>query len=648
MTALAVIGMAGRLPGAATLDEYWANLLAGRDCVTRRPIEELRGLVADDLLDDSRWVGASGLIFNGFDFDPAFFGMSPKEALITDPQHRLLLSTAAAALEDACLVPAKGSQRIGMFAGVGTNRHSELVRGVLASRKEVIDELAIEVGNVKDHAATKVAYRLDLRGPAIAVQSACSTGLVALHQAGLSLAGYECDTAIVGAASLRAPEEYGYLALPGGISSTDGYCRAFSSAASGVMASDGSVAVVLKRYSDAVAAGDRIHAVIRGSAVNNDGAKSGYAMVSSEAQQRLIRDALLFAEIDPEQVGAAEAHGSGTPLGDAVEWNALSAVYGGGSVVVGSVKSSIGHTREVAGLAGFVRMVCSVRDGKIPPTLHVGLPADFAQPGGSGLHLARRTQEWGSHEPRRGAVSAFGLGGTNAHVIVEQPPAAEQRSEPAGPALVLISAHSQTAAKTTAATWSEALVSGKVSLAEAADVGQSGRRHRRHRVFAVSSSREAAADELSSRTTVSAGLTEPKVCFVFPGIGDHYPGMAAGLRTSLPGLATGWTATSPHAAITRAGIFERRSTTSCPCRLARARGKHSTCAGWSMPAGPTWGHSRIRLPRMPRSFPCSWRSHGRWRTWAYALLRWPGIASVNSLRLCSPVFSPKRTRCGWL
>lgn len=422
MSAIAVIGMAGRLPGAPTLAAFWDNLLAGRDCVTRATTDELRGLVPDELLDDPRWIGASGRIDGVYDFDAAFFGMAPKDALVTDPQHRLLLTAVHQALEDASVLPG-GDPVVGVFAGVGRGRHEEIVRGVLAARGEQPDEVSLEMGNEKDHSSTKVAFRLGLTGPVMTVQTACSTGLLAVHQAGRSLAGHECDVAVAAAAAVRVPDVHGYRYLAGGIGSPDGVCRPFSARAGGAVAGDGVVAVVLKRLEDAQADGDRIYAVVRGSAVNNDGAKSGYASVSADAQERLMRDALLFAEAEAESIGSIESHGSGTVLGDATEWAALSAVYGKGpGAEVGSVKSGIGHLREASGLAGFVRAVFSVHHGRIPPTLNVGLPADFVQNSDSTLRLARTTHDWHHPGPRRAAVSALGLGGTNVHAIVEQPP----------------------------------------------------------------------------------------------------------------------------------------------------------------------------------------------------------------------------------
>lgn len=543
MSATAVIGMAGRLPGAPTLADFWDNLLAGRDCVTRSTTAELRGLVPDELLDDPRWIGASGRIDGVYDFDAAFFGMAPKDALVTDPQHRLLLTTVHQALEDACVTPG-GDLVVGVFAGVGRGKHEEIVRGVLAARGEHPDEVALEMGNEKDHSSTKVAFRLGLTGPAVTVQTACSTGLLAVHQACRSLSGYECDVAVAGAAAVRVPDVHGYRYLVGGIGSPDGVCRPFSARAGGAVAGDGVVAVVLKRLEDAEADGDRIYAVVRGSATNNDGAKSGYASVSADAQERLMRDALLFAEVEPEMIGAIESHGSGTPLGDATEWSALSAVYGKGpGAEVGSVKSGIGHLREASGLAGFVRAVLSVRHGRIPPTINVGLPADFVQHSDSALRLARTDRAWRQDGPRRAAVSAFGLGGTNVHAIVEQPPTAatEQPETPEDrPRLLLVSAHSADAADRTAESWRTTLAANEVTPDAAASISQAGRRHRRHRRIAVGNDAAELCRELDAAVaqnrTLAAEPGRNDICFVLPGVGDHYQGMGAGLRTVLPGF----------------------------------------------------------------------------------------------------------------
>lgn len=545
MTAIAVIGLAGRFPDSPTVERYWANLLAGRDCITRASAEELHGLVPEGQLGDPRWVGASGRIEGVFDFDPGFFGMAISDARITDPQHRLLLRTACEALEDACVVPGADDARIGVFAGVGNNRHEALVRAALAARGEEPDELALEIGHAKDHASTKLAYRLGLTGPSMAVQSACSTGLLAIHQACQSLAAYESDVALAAAAAIRVPEQYGYVYLPGSIGSADGSCRPFSSRASGAVAGDGVAAVVLKRLVDAEADGDRILAVVRGSAVNNDGAKAGYGAVSAAAQERVIRDALLLAEVEPATVGSIEAHGSGTALGDAVEWSALSAVYGkssGPGPWVGSVKSAVGHLREAAGLAGFIRAVLSVRDGVVPPILNLGLPADYVSRDHGALRLPRAVQTWTSRDPRRAAISSFGLGGTNAHLIVEQPPA---RPEPtaAAPAaegraeVLLVSAGSAAGLAGTTAAWREALLTDGAEPAAFADVSQSGRRHRTHRRFAVGSEPASLAEQLATDSEAVSTLAGRRdLAFVFPGVGDQYSAMAAGLHGRLPGF----------------------------------------------------------------------------------------------------------------
>lgn len=535
MTRIALVGAAARLPMSPDLGTLWDNLVSGRDCITRPTVEELRGIERDRLLDDARWIGASGRIDRAHEFDPAYFGMAPRTATVTDPQHRLLLTTVQHALDDAAIVPERGA-RVGVYVGVGRNRHEELVRTVSRLREDPIDEMTIEVGNGKDHASTKVAFRYGFTGPAVTVQSACSTGLVAVHQACQALANHECDIAIAGAAAVRVPGVHGYLYLPGSIGSSDGFCRPFSARASGAVAGDGVAVVVLMRESDALADEARVRAVVLGSAVNNDGAKSGYASVSAAAQEDVIRDALLFAEVEPDDVGSVEAHGSGTPLGDATEWSALRAVYGGrGRTLVGSVKSNLGHLREVSGLAGLLRVVGSLEHGRVPPTINVGAAADFTRDD-SGLVLARSAQDWPLPGVRRAAVSAFGLGGTNAHVVLEEAPEVV-RPAPAGddrPSLVVLSAHTPAALDATAAGWAAALRDG-VPLASAAAVSQRGRARRAHRRFVVGTDREEVAEDLADGSSVDVPDRDG-LCFVFPGVGDQYPSMAAGLREWLPGF----------------------------------------------------------------------------------------------------------------
>lgn len=530
---IAVLGMSARLPGADDIATYWSNLLGGRDCLTRRTVQELRGAVPDELLDDARWVGASGRIAGAFDFDPARFGMPPRTATLTDPQHRLLLTLVAEALEDAALVLTPGS-RVGVYAGVGGNRHQDLVRAVMAGTGEIPDELALEIGNEKDHASTKLAFRFDLTGPAVTVQSACSTGLVAVHQACQALAAYECDLAVVAAAAVRVPDVHGYLHYAGSIGSADGVCRPFSARATGAVAGDGAVALVLKRGIDAVTDDDPIHAIIRGSAVNNDGAKSGYGSVSADAQRQVIRDALLFAEVEADSIGSIEAHGSGTALGDATEWAALASIYGhAATALVGSVKSNLGHLREASGLAGLVRAIMSVREGRIPPVINVGVAADFTRTN-THLKLARVAQDWPRTGTRRASVSALGLGGTNAHVLVDQPPERAIAESEGGTALVLVSGGSDQAAIHTARRWAEALRAGATPQ-DAATVSQQGRRHRSHRRFAVGSDPDTLARGLLEEVSAPDGNPEGRgLSLVFPGVGDHYPGMTAGLQSWLP------------------------------------------------------------------------------------------------------------------
>ncbi len=536
MTRIAVIGMACRFPRAATPRAFWDNLVAGRDCITRLPREELAGLVRPARLEHPRFVSASGLIDGVFDFDPGMYAMAPAEAVLTDPQHRLFLDVAREALERAGVVGGRG-QDIAVYAGVGRSRHEALVRGTLPDPD--VDDVLLEIGNEKDYFATRVSYRLGLTGPSAVVQSACSTGLLAVHQAALSLANYECDVALAGAAAIRVPQEYGYVFQHGGIGSASGHCRPFSAHADGSVAGDGVACVVLKRLEDAVADGDRPHAVLLGSAVNNDGAKDGFASVSAAAQVRVMESALRFAELDPAAVDYVETHGSGTALGDATEWTALRRVYRHGPAV-GAVKANVGHLREASGLAGLIKAVHAVELGVVPANPYADEPAAFTLGAGGGPRLPGKTQGWTpANAPRRAGVSAFGLGGTNVHLLLEQPPAPPPAAPPVpGPEVLTVTAHSAAALAATARDVAAALRGDAVPAAGAARTLQERRAHHRYRWAVTAESAAALAGELTDARAVPDAPVgeEPRIGFVFSGIGDHYPGMATGLFDYLPGF----------------------------------------------------------------------------------------------------------------
>ncbi len=543
--AVAIIGMAGRFPGAPDVERFWSNLRGGVHSVTFFGREELEAAGLDPaLLGDPAFVGAAGVL-EGLDrFDAAFFGFNPREAEILDPQHRIFLETAWEALESAGYGPGSTREAVGIYAGSSASDY--LARNVL-TRPDVVEAvgfLQVEIGNGKDFLASRAAYKLDLRGPALNVQTACSTGLVAVHVACRALAAGECDIAVAGGVGARMRGGYRYAR--GGIMSPDGHCRAFDARSGGTVAGSGIGLVVLKRLADAVADGDTIRAVVRGSAINNDGEqKVGYTAPSVQGQAEVVAEALALAGVDPATVGYVEAHGTGTELGDPVEVAALTQAFGAGprrqSVALGAVKTNVGHLDGAAGVAGLIKTVLAVEHGEIPPTLHFTAPnprIDFAA---SPFFVNAELRPWpAGGGPRRAGVSSFGIGGTNAHVVLEEAPP-PRPSEPAR-AWHLLPLSARTPAALEAATDRLAAhlrAHPEQALADVAWTLQAGRRAWEHRRVLVARDREEAARALETRArdrvfTAAAPETARPVVFLFPGLGSHYSGMGRGLYEAEP------------------------------------------------------------------------------------------------------------------
>jgi acyl transferase domain-containing protein len=378
---VAVVGMAARFPGAANVDELWQNLRNGVESIERLSDEELRaGNEKPELLADPAYVRACASLAGADSFDAAFFGMSPREAALMDPQHRVFLETCWAALEDAGVDPSRAGRGAGVFAACGMNAY---MMYHLVTNREVMDSvgewLVRHTGNDMNFLATRVSYELDLGGPSLNVQTACSSSLVAIHLAAQSLLSGECDLAVAGAVTVLFPLRRGYLYKDGEILSPDGHCRPFDARSAGTVFGSGAGAVVLKRLSDARAEGDRVFAVMKGSAVNNDGAsKVGYLAPSVDGQASVVSEALAVADVAPGSIGFVEAHGTGTLVGDPIEVEALLQAWGGAapprSCALGSVKSNFGHLGEAAGMAGFLKAVLALRHREIPPTLHFEEP----------------------------------------------------------------------------------------------------------------------------------------------------------------------------------------------------------------------------------------------------------------------------------
>ncbi|MGE0384277.1 MAG: SDR family NAD(P)-dependent oxidoreductase [Gammaproteobacteria bacterium] len=548
-TEIAVVGMAGRFPGAATVAQYWRNLCGAVESLTRfSPAELLAAGVAGEALREASYVPVAGVIDDESLFDAGFFGYSPREAATIDPQQRVFLETAWSALEDAGYDSGRAHATVGVYAGTGTGTY--FARNVLGAGEDD-DRLHQDViGNDKDFVATRVAYKLDLEGPAVAVQSACSTSLVAIHLACQGLLAGECDMALAGGVSIRVPQVRGYRYLEEGILSPDGHCRAFDADARGCVPGSGAGAVVLKRLDDALADGDCIHAVIRGSAINNDGArKVGFTAPRIDGQAGVIRAAQRIAGVDPAAIGYVEAHGTGTLIGDPIEVSALIEAFRDGSgrrqyCALGSVKTNIGHLDAAAGVAGFIKAVLAVKHGLIPPSLHFRAPNPGIDFGASPFFVNSALRPWPNDAaPRLAGISSFGIGGTNAHVVIEQPPARARAAPSRRPVhLVLISARSAAALAASSAALAEHLQDEGGSALDPADVAfttQVGRRAFAHRRAVVCSSAAQCAAELASdRSAGAIGAVVPQappaLAYMFPGQGSQHPGMAAGLYGSEP------------------------------------------------------------------------------------------------------------------
>jgi phthiocerol/phenolphthiocerol synthesis type-I polyketide synthase E len=544
---IAIIGMAGRFPGARNVEQFWRNLKSGLESISFFTDDELRAAgVHASTLNNPNYVKARGVLADAECFDATFFGMTPREATITDPQHRVFLECSWEALEDAGYDPEKYCGSIGVFGGSFSNTYILNVR----SHPDLIDavgDLPILIGNENDHLTTRVSYRLKLTGPSITVQTACSTSLVAVHLAGQSLLSGACDMALAGGSSVKAQQRTGYHFQDGGIFSPDGHCRAFDAEARGSISSSGVGIVVLKRLEDAIRDGDDIRAVILGSAVNNDASrKVGYTAPSVEGQARAIEAAQAMAGVTADTISYLEAHGTGTALGDPIEVEALTRAFRAtcdknGFCALGSVKSNVGHLHTAAGVAGLIKTVLSLEHGLLPPSLHFVEPnprIDFAS---TPFYVNTRLSEWKTNGiPRRAGVSSFGIGGTNAHVVVEEAPG----REPAGASrpwhLFAISA--QTASALEPATDNLAAHLKNYPDLCAADVAYTlhlGRKEFTHRRIAVCKDPGHAAtcfDERSPETSLtgSCGAEPPGVTFIFPGLGDQYVGMGSELYRDEP------------------------------------------------------------------------------------------------------------------
>ncbi|MFY0566791.1 beta-ketoacyl synthase N-terminal-like domain-containing protein [Archangium lansingense] len=545
--AIAIVGMAGRFPGAPDVEAFWRNLREGVEGIRSFTDDELRARgVPEAALRSSDFVKA-GAVLEGVDlFDAGFFGYSPREAALMDPQHRAFLECAWEALERSGFEP-DGPRSVGVFAG--TSLSTYLLFNLLTHREliEAGDTFQVMIGNDKDFLATRLAYHLDLRGPSLDVQTGCSTSLVATHLACQALLGFQCDVAVAGGVSVDVPQRTGYMHQPGGIASPDGHCRPFDANGQGTVFGSGVGVVVLKRLEDALRDGNPIHAIIRGSAINNDGAsKLGFTAPSVEGQVEVIARAQAMAGVTPDQIEYVETHGTGTLLGDPIEVSALTQVFRESTdanrfCALGSVKSNIGHLDAAAGVAGLIKATLAVEHGLIPPTLHFEKPnpnIDWEQ---SPFFVNAKAQEWRPKSgPRRAGVSSFGIGGTNAHAILEQPPALPATGAGRPWKLLVLSAKTETALEAATQRLAAHLEHHpELELADVAYTLQRGRKTFPHRRFLVCEDTQDAAEALASGdperlVTESGRLEDRPVVFMFPGGGAQYLRMGEELYAQEP------------------------------------------------------------------------------------------------------------------
>ncbi len=542
---IAIVGMAGKFPGANDLAAFWDNLVQERETITTFTKADLPG---EEASADPDYVARRGVLEKPEWFDATFFGMKPREAEATDPQQRLFLEVCWQALEDAAIDPSRAPGPIGVYAGMSNNSYFQSQVQFNAELREQVGAEQIMIGNEKDYLATRVAYKLNLRGPALNIYTACSTSLVAVCQAVVGLQSYQCDAAIAGGVSVKFPQERGYIYEEGGIFSPDGSCRAFDEKAQGTVFGNGAAAVILKRVEDAVRDGDRIYAVIKGAAINNDGAeKVSFTAPSVSGHAEVISLAQALGGIDPESITYVEAHGTGTPIGDPIEIAGLTEAFRSGGdrrfqkCAIGSCKTNIGHLDAAAGVAGLIKTALSLHHRTLPASLHFQQPNPTLGLDKSPFYVNDRTKPWSSlGQPLRAGVSSFGIGGTNAHVVLEEAPSLPARPREKGgkTQLLVLSAKSETALEEMRQQLVQNLEqSSEVNLADVAATLQLGRQAFNHRLMLGAESVSGAAAQLRGAVgqdyfKQATSLTQVPVTFLFPGQGSQHIRMGAALYAS--------------------------------------------------------------------------------------------------------------------
>lgn len=551
---IAIIGMSGRFPGAASVDALWDLVERGGNAFRTFTADEIEDGFTDEERASPDYVACRPHLSDVDRFDAEFFGMFAREAALTDPQHRVFLEICWEALEAAGYDPYKSPGLVGVFAGCSMPTY--LMNNVLSDRaavEEVTSNYQIGcynqlIGSLGDALSTRIAYKFNLRGPAFTLQSACSTSLLAVSQACQNLLTYSCDMALAGGVSITIPQKRGYIYQEGGMVSRDGICRPFDAEASGTVFGSGAGVVLLKRLEDAVADGDMIYATIRGYGVNNDGSdKIGFTAPSAEGQADAISAAIAHAGVDPATIGYIECHGTATPLGDPIEFSGLKEAFAGahdhrGTCALSSLKGSIGHLDAAAGVAGLIKATLALHHRKIPAMPNYKAPNPRIDLGNTRFHIPKQTADWFSGStPRRAGVSAFGVGGTNIHVVLEEAPTRTMPSEQSGAPLILpLSARSEPALADMRRNLANYLEkNGKIALQSVAKTLQEGRHAFQTRTAIAAATVDEAIRGLRRDGLVTAIAEDqpPPVVLMFPGQGAQYVGMGAALYDGEPEFA---------------------------------------------------------------------------------------------------------------
>jgi amino acid adenylation domain-containing protein len=540
---IAIVGRAGRFPAARNVDEFWSMLDSGHTAAQKLSDAELLAAgVSRKALADPNYVRLANILPDMECFDAGFFGFSPREAAILDPQHRHFLEVGWEALEDAGHMPEHFDGRIGVFAGSGMQAYLPYN---LLTNADLVEDIGLfllrHTGNDKDFLPTRLSYLLNLTGPSVAVQTACSTSLVAVHMAANSLLNLECDMAIAGGVTIELPHRVGYRYVEGEILSPDGLCRAFDDDAHGTVFGSGAALVVLRRYEDAVEDGDDIKAVILASAINNDGAgKASYLAPSEEGQAEAGAEALAMSGLSADAISYIETHGTGTQIGDPIELAALKQVYGAaprGSIGIGSVKTNVGHLDTAAGSASLIKVIEAMRARRLPASLNFRKPNSRFDFAASPFQVVCESQDWQSDGPRRAAVNSLGVGGTNAHVIVEEAPAREKSPETGEWQLFPFSARDAAALERMRSRWMSFLENDTPAISDMAFTLQVGRRAFDQRFAVAARSQDELKIALGAKATLlrrsgEVGGERPRIVFLFPGGGAQYPGAGAEMMSA--------------------------------------------------------------------------------------------------------------------